>query len=360
VDESYLDGLFRRYPGLAKGTSSDWVFNALLCDLLQENGKAVGIMTNGGTWNRMDMPIRKLFVERKLIECVISLPGRMFNTTVIPTTLIVLSHNNDQVRMIDATELCQQGRRQNEFDSKDISAILEALHTDSSYSRSVSIQELRDNEYTLSLSRYVEDATAFSNGVPFESVIKSITRGAPCTASQLDTMVSEDATNMQYLMLANIQDGMIDEDLPYLSAIDPKFEKYCLKNGDLILSKNSFPYKTAVARVEDGQKILASGNLYVIELDETKTNPYYIQAFLDSEQGAAVLKRITVGAIMANIGVDKLKKINIPLPSMEEQNRIAQKYQAALQEIASLKRELRQKTNELHNLWNKNIGLPVL
>lgn len=226
---AYLERLAEQYPGLSKATSSDWVFNALLYDLLNENGKAVGIMTNGSTWNSIDMPMRKYFVERKMVECVISLPGKMFASTNIATTLIILSHNNDSVRMIDATKHCQQGRRQNEFSEENIATIMDALSNDQDYSKSISIEELRANEYNLSLSRYASEDLSFHNGVPFESVIKSISRGAPCTASQLDEMVSDSVTNMQYLMLANIQNGMIDDKLPYLSYIDPKYERYCLK-----------------------------------------------------------------------------------------------------------------------------------
>lgn len=350
---AYMERLAEQYPGLSKATSSDWVFNALLYDLLNENGKAVGIMTNGSTWNSIDMPMRKYFVERKMVECVISLPGKMFASTNIATTLIILSHNNDSVRMIDATKHCQQGRRQNEFSEENIATIMDALYNDQDYSKSISIEELRANEYNLSLSRYASEDLSFHNGVPFESVIKSISRGAPCTASQLDEMVSDSVTNMQYLMLANIQNGMIDDKLPYLSYIDPKYERYCLKNNTLILSKNGYPYKVAVASVQEGQRILANGNLYIIELDETKANPYFIKAFFDSEQGHAVLKSITVGATIPNIGVDKLKKVEIPLPSMEEQERIAQKYQAALDEITVIKLRLEKAVNKLHHIFDE-------
>ncbi len=349
----YLERLAEQYPGLSKATSSDWVFNALLCDMLAENGKAIGIMTNGSTWNSIDIPMRKYFIEQKLVECVIALPGKLFAGTSIPTTLIILSHNNNSVRMIDATKHCQQGRRQNEFSDENIETIVDALSTDHEYSRSISIDELRKNEYNLSLSRYAADDLGFHNGVPFESVIKSISRGAPCTASQLDEMVSENVTNMQYLMLANIQNGIIDDKLPYLSYIDPKYERYCLKNNTLILSKNGFPYKVAVATVQDGQRILANGNLYIIELNEEKANPYYVKAFFDSEQGHAVLKSITVGAAMPNIGVDKLKKVEIPLPVMEEQNGIAQKYQATLDEIAVIKLRLEKAVNKLHHIFDE-------
>lgn len=349
----YMERLSRKYPGLSKATSSDWIFNALLCDLLAEEGKAVGIMTNGSTWNSIDTPMRKYFVERKLIECVITLPTKMFSYTNVGTTLIVLSHNNERVRMIDASQICMMGRRQNLFSEDDIATIVDAMHTDSDYSREVSIDELRENDYNLSLERYMQCVPAFANGVPFESVIRSISRGAPCTASQLDTMVSNEVTNMQYLMLANIQNGIIDDKLPYLSSIEPKYEKYCLKNNDLILSKNGYPYKVAVASVREDQRILANGNLYIIELDKSRANPYYVKAFFESEQGIATLKNITVGATIPNIGVDKLKKVLIPLPSMEEQNRIAQKYQAAQDEIAMLKLRLERAIDKLHHVFDE-------
>ena len=183
---AYLERLAEQYPGLSKATSSDWVFNALLYDLLTENGKAVGIMTNGSTWNSIDMPMRKYFVERKMVECVISLPGKMFASTNIATTLIILSHNNDSIRMIDATKHCQKGRRQNEFSEENIATIMDALSNDHDYCKIISIEELRANEYNLSLSRYASEDLSFRNGVPFESVIKRISIVAPCTENQLD------------------------------------------------------------------------------------------------------------------------------------------------------------------------------
>ena len=165
-------------------------------------------------------------------------------------------------------------------------------------------------------------------------------------------MVSDKVTNMQYLMLSNIRDGLIDEKLPYLTEIEPKYEKYCLKNDDLILSKNGYPYKIAVASVKGGQKILANGNLYIIEVDRDRANPYYLKAFFESEHGVSALKSITVGATIPNIGVEMLKNLVIPLPSLEEQNRIAQKYQATLDEISVLKLRLENAVNRLYHIFD--------
>ena len=348
-----LKQLSVKIPGMAKATSSDWVFNALMCELLTKNGKAVGVMTNGSTWNGIDTPIRKYFVENGLIESVIALPSHMFGFTSIATSMIVFSHGNSAVRIVDASKICQNGRRYNEFSENDMETIISALYADNEYSKEISFEELRDNEYTLSLTRYLKDGISFDNAMPFENVIKSISRGAPCTAKQLDEMVSDRETNMQYLMLANIQNGIIDDKLPYLSHIDPKYEKYCLKNNDLILSKNGYPYKIAIADIKEGQKVLANGNLYIIELDQEKVDPFYLKAFLESEQGIAVLKSITVGATIPNIGVDKLRKVELPIPPLDVQKRIAEQYQAILDEIAIYKIKMEKAMNRLKHVFDE-------
>lgn len=353
----YLEQLEQRYPDISKSTSSDWVFNALLCDLLKEGGKAVGIMTNGSTWNGIDLAMRKHFVEAGLVECVISMPAKMFVGTNIPTSMIVLSHGNQSVRLIDASDIYQQGRRQNEFSAEDIEKIVSATQTDGENSKLIPLDELRNNEYSLNLSRYRDDEIQYKNGVAFKSVIKNITRGAACTASQLDKMISEQKTNMQFLMLSNIQNGIIDEKLPYLKEIDERLERYCVKHNSLILSKNGSPFKVAVATVPEGQKVLANGNLYVIELDKSKANPYYLKAFFESEQGIAALKRITVGTTIPSIGVDKLKNLIVPLPPMEEQNRVAAKYLAVLDEISVLKIKLEKALSRLNHVFDEEVSL---
>lgn len=344
--------LIAQYPGLAKATSADWMFHALISDLLADNGKAICITTNGSTWNTTDKEIRKQFIEEGRIEAIIALPERMFSTTSIPTSIIVMSHGNTSVRLVDATGLYNKGRRINTFDTEHYDVIEDALLGDSKDSRMVSVEEFRKNDYVLNPGRYMGDIVSFDDGVPFVSIIRSITRGAPYTASQLDQIISHTPTDMQYLMLANIQSGIIESNLPYLSEIDPKYEKYCVRTGTLILSKNGLPYKVAVAHVEVGKQILANGNLYIIDLFEEKADPYYIKAFLESEQGIAQLASITVGAALPNIGIDKLKKITIPLPPIEKQKRIAAAYLTAQDEVSVLKLKLAKAQSRLTHIFD--------
>lgn len=126
-----------------------------------------------------------------------------------------------------------------------------------------------------------------------------------------------------------------------------------LNNNDLILSKIEVPHKIAVAAVKEGQQILASGNLYIIEIDEKKADPYYLRAFFESERGSAILKSITHGVAIQTIAADDLKNIRIPLLPMEEQKRIARKYCAEMDEIAILKREIARTEERLHGVFDE-------
>ena len=200
----------------------------------------------------------------------------------------------------------------------------------------ISAEQLQDNDYVLSMNRYIVHDVA--DGMAFGDVIKRITRGAQLNAKALDEITTTAPTDMQYLMLA------------YLQSIDKKNDKYCLSNQCLILSKNGYPYKIAVAEVKEGQRILGNGNLYIIELDEEKADPYYLAAFFGSEQGTAALRSITVGATIPNIGVEQLTKLVIPIPPLEKQKEIADKYKTVKDEIIMLQLKLEKAKNRMAHI----------
>lgn len=349
-----LKTIYDVIPEVERVAAGDWVFIINVMNHLNKNGKAVVSVSNGVTWNGgNNTAIREKFVKKGFVEAVIALPSNLYLNTGIACSLLILSRNNKNIRMIDATEMVSVGRRQNVLSDENISKIIDLLNTDDNNSKLVSIKEVAENEYTLNPSRYLQKEMIIKNGVPFESVIKNITRGAQIKASVLDEIVSDEPTNMQYLMLANLQDSIISEDLPYLKEIDSKYEKYCIKNGSLVISKNVSPVKMAIASVQEGNKILANGNLYVIELDEDKINPYFLEAYLESENGKASLSRVAVGATLLNLPVEGLKKIIIPLPELKIQKIIADKYYAKINEIKELKYRLEKATAELEHIYTE-------
>lgn len=337
--------------------SSDWLFNATMIEQIKNNGKAVAIMTNGATWNTTDRHIRQFFIENGYIEAVISLPSKLFNSFSIPTTLIVFSHNNKQIKLVDAHEICLKERKNNVLTDDNIKEILSLLEHDAENSITKNISEFADNEFVLNASRYLEVVPEIKNGVELGSVSVNVTRGAQLKADDLENKKSVEPTQYKYLSLANINDGVISfEKEQYLKEIPENLKKFCVKNNSLVLTKTGLPaFKSAVAQVEGDVQLLATGNLFVIELDETKINPFYLQAFLTSETGTAILKSICSGTGLPTISLDKLKKLIIPLPSLEEQSEIGNKYAATMDEVILLKRKLEKTTAKLKHIYDEEV-----
>lgn len=340
---------------LSKASSADWLFNYSLVSSLKENGRALAITTQGSLWNTMDRQAREFFINKNLIKAVISLPEKLFSNTGIPVTAIVFEKNNGPIVMIDARDEFVSGRRQNTLSKENINKIVSSINSESEIAKLVTVNEVAKNDFVLSPSRHFDDIPEIKDGVEFSSVIKNITRGAPFTAKELDSLASSEATNYQYIMLSNIQDGIIDTSLPYLKQIEDKYLKYCVATNSILLSKNGPLFKIAVADIPNGKKILACGNLFIIELDENKINPYYLKAMLESELGTKLLNSITVGAVIPTIGVAQLKQLIIPLKPIEEQKEIANRYLSVMDEIAIYKRKITKANDELKNIFDKGV-----
>lgn len=351
---SNLEEVFHK--DVSKIRSTDWLFNALICSLLKKNGIGIGLSTTGSLLNGIDRSSREIFVSKKLIKCIIALPNNMFSNINVGLNLVIFSNSiNDSIRMIDASNIYQKGRRVNTFNENDIESILKVLQEDCSYSKDVSLKEIEENDYNLSATFYTKEEIFFENAVPLSNVLKDIVRGVPFSAKDVDKYITQDKTNLNFLALSNIKNGVIDKNLPYLSCIESKHKKYTLENNNLIISKSGFPYKTAVANIEDGKEILVSGILYILKLDETKINPYYLKAFFDSEKGQTILKESSVGTTLITMAVDALKKIKIPLPNLEVQNAIGAKYKENLEKVSLLQDKLNEAISRLSLIFDEGL-----
>ena len=329
-----------KYFKHAKRTvSTDWVFTMAAYLNMDKPGKTIVLMSNAGTWNKPDEELRKLLVEDGIVEGIVLLTARLMSSTAIPLTMMILSHNNKTVRMVDASEIYTEGRRQNSLEEQDISRIVEAYFSDSDISKSIAVDEIANNDYILNPQRYIGFELGFDNSITLAEVSASINRGVMITSNELDEIATKEETNYRYLMLGNINDGVIDSRLPCLTHIDEKYKKYCIKDGNLIISKNS-PFKVALASVDEDEHILAAGNLYFIELDETRANPVFVSVFMQSEVGMAQLHRFAKGGIPKSISIQDLKKIEIPTIPREQQDRIAEEYLQLKDQLNVLQRQM--------------------
>jgi type I restriction enzyme M protein len=329
----------KKYFKEAKRTvSGDWIFGIAAYLNMNMPGKTVILMSNAGTWNKPDEVFRQKLLENGIVEGVILLPARLLSSTVIPLTMLILSHNNKEVRMVDASEIYTEGRRQNSLESKDVKKIIEAYHSKTKISKKVKLNEIAEQEYILNPQRYIGVDSGIINGISMGEISNTINRGAMIKSNELDRLISNEETNYHYLMLQNISNGVVESNLPSLVGIDNKYRKYCIRDKNLIISKIS-PFKVAMAHLKKDEVVLANGNLYFIELDEEKVNPIFIEIFLQSEAGISQLNRYAKGATMKSISIKDLKMIQIPNIPRAKQDQIAEEYENLCDELIVLQRQ---------------------
>lgn len=352
----YYEEFNKGNTGFGRPASADWIFNKLICDGLDPDGKAVAIMTNGAAFNGGDKLARKHFLDRGMIEAVVALPSNLFRYTMIATTLIVFGNNDGPVRFVDASDLTVPGRRWDTMGDDEVNEIVRRLSEDGDSSKLVAKEEVAAAEYSLSPSRYLGREIEMVNPTSIGDLADSIERGAGLSAKDLDAISTDEDTGISYLRLSDISDGRFVSNLPRIQTLDAKFSKQCLRTGDLIISKNGAPFKVAVAEIPEGQTILANGNLYIIRLKTELANPYYVAAFLSSEDGKEAMRRMVVGTTIPNLPQKNLRLIEIPLPPMEEQQEIANHYQARLDEIEVLKIKLEKARNGAASAYDEVMG----
>lgn len=340
--QQYIDknaALKKVFAKAKRTVSADMVFNVAAYFNTKQPGKTVVLMTNAGTWNKPDEFLRRKLVEKGIVEGVILLPERLLSATNISLVMMVLGQSNQTVKMVDASEIFTAERRQNKLRAKDVEQIIEAYHNGTNINKRVALSAIKQQEYILNPLRHVDIDIGIKNGIELGEICLSINRGASTYSEELDALVSTKETKYRYLMLQNIQDGIIEQDLPYLNKIDDKYKKYCIGDKNLIVSRFA-PFKIATAHLKKDELILASGNYYFIQLDEAKVNPIFVEVFLKSEPGIAQLNRFAKGSTTSSINISDLKRIIIPVLPRQQQDEIAKEYENLKEELLLLEQQI--------------------
>lgn len=109
--------------------------------------------------------IRANLIEKNNIDAIISLPANIFFGTQIPTLIMVLKKNrgNEGVLFIDASKGFEKQGKQNKLRASDVKKIADTYRERKEilgYSRVVTRDEIRRNEYNLNIPRYVDSSEA--------------------------------------------------------------------------------------------------------------------------------------------------------------------------------------------------------
>ncbi|MBQ6742985.1 MAG: type I restriction-modification system subunit M [Bacteroidales bacterium] len=162
TEETAKDFRFSRY-GLAPRSAADFAFLLHGFHYLSTDGTMAIILPHGVLFRGgKELTIRKKLLEDDNIDAVIGLPANLFYSTGIPVCIIVLKkcRKHNKILFINASsdEHYEKGKRQNYLRDDDVKKIVETYQfrkEEPRYSRQVSLQEIKDNDYNLNITRYV-------------------------------------------------------------------------------------------------------------------------------------------------------------------------------------------------------------
>lgn len=150
--------------GLAPKGKADYAF--LLHDLYHVSPDGImtivlphGVLFRGGE----EGEIRKNLIEKNQIDAIIGLPANIFFGTGIPTIIMVLKQNRDrdEILIIDASKGFEKEGKNNKLRACDIKKVVDTVVgriAIPNFSRNVTRDEIRKNDYNLNIPRYVDSS----------------------------------------------------------------------------------------------------------------------------------------------------------------------------------------------------------
>lgn len=217
-----------------------WILHMI--SKLSDNGVAGFVLANGSmsTNTKGEGEIRKQIIENDLIDCMIALPGQLFYTTQIPVCLwfitknkkaeVIPGHTDSNHRnregetlFIDARNMGSMiSRVHKELSTDDIAEITRTYHAwrgetviarnDSDaaihvyedvpgYCKSVTLDDIKGNDYVLTPGRYVGAAIEEDDGEVFEEKMRELTQTLyqqMDKAEKLDVVIKQNLAGLGY------------------------------------------------------------------------------------------------------------------------------------------------------------------
>lgn len=335
--------------------NADWLFILSAVEQLNETGKAVTFIPSGRLRNQVDKIFRQYFVENGYVEAVVTLPAFTKFGIQIPISMLVLSMNNDEIRFTDASSVLSKIGSFNYSIDDIVTHVLGMTDHDAKETVVVSKDKIAEEGYTLNPIIYLMNRGEKANQIDLGKALKGIKRGCQASPKRFEELRSNVPTAMRYVSVKDINDGSISNIEPfYLKEIPAELERFCVKNGDILLSKIGYPdIKAAVASLSEGEEIVVNSNIIILDIDEEKINPYYILAYLVSDKGKAMMKGICTGTNIPMMSIESIRKMPIPVLERQTQDKIGTIFAAGVDEIAILNRRLERTRSELTHIFDE-------
>lgn len=372
----------------------EWYYAAACVRAMGKEGRAViqvsSRLLNLGKCERD----RREFIEAGLIEQVVRLPEALSHGKGEMTdALIVLSHgNHERIDVIDARDIDDDRAvktllrrlRERDYSKRDgvLSSWLTTIDIDSMWRDSWSLapfaREAGEDETRVVM---VNERFSVMRGVPraaiaglpdpsvpldnegmprwdcFYLMSASFEDGVRVGASDIPAIVeSENVYNLADLVYAEGDDGrraldklkLVDPYLPHvlIARSGSPFKVFMLdavgRADDSQCGGESFDWMSRGIAIPDSMLCLTPMLLWDLGAGETPCLPEYLLAYLSSGEGQALLRATAHGATVPQLSIGDVKRMRIPVPSLEAQREAARRFAARQRRYERALRDLSQ------------------
>ena len=361
---------------IVENASLEWLsYIKIVEEQLKDEGKALSLVESEILYDyNNNEKIREYFIKKGYIEAIILLPEKIMFDVNASLALIVFSKGNKKIRFVDASNFGKTKKIKEKnitiLKDSDVDEIINLLNNDTNSKKAISkeIKDFSKNYYNLGVDINIDPSSIDPSkktirGIPLKKLIKNIMRGSQISLEELEGYRATEKTSNIYLSISDINDGLIDfkNIETYLKNIPENQEKFLVKNEYILLSKYGKSPKLAIVKNLGEEKVIASGNLIIIEVDKKEIDPYYLAALFSSKKGIKILKEAYSIKDKAKakdkenttLSIKKLKDLRIPIPSREICIEIACEYEIVLDRINENKLELKELIDSKEEIFKK-------
>ena len=375
---------------------------------LADSGTAAFLLANSSldSESSIENEIRKKIIEEDLVDCIVTLPGKLFYSTPIPVSIWFLTKNKKNgnyrkrqgdVLFIDGSKLGKaDSRTSSSLQISDIKLLADTFHNwrneDGIYNdvngfcRSVSIEEIKDGNYSLFPAKYIEIELE-SNELSEKEAAKLFRRKYESYQTSRKSLekafkIVEQNVSEIYLPKDHVTIKLSEIFTPSEERLGSNEEPEiltCTEKAGLIFQKDRFAKRVAtedtskykVVRKTDvvyNPYLLWAGAIdmcWIVDVGITSPayevlklndgfDPTLIGLLVRSERMIKMYDGISVGTVQRRrrAPVEKFLDLEIKLPSMREQDLFFKISDAIQKEIETL-RDTQSRINDLLSFTGK-------
>lgn len=192
--DGIADEIFPKDAPLPPASLANYVFVASC--LYRSRGRTAIVLPSGVLTSAPERDYRRWLIEQDMVEAVIWLPERMFESTSIPTVVLLLNQSKERagtVAMIDATSLAMQETREqrgedyararvykkqvNVLPDSSIAEIMNMVANPANEAGLCAVattEQIAEFDYSLATNRYIEMEQQTSTHRPYQDIVRDL------------------------------------------------------------------------------------------------------------------------------------------------------------------------------------------